>query len=413
ASRRATPCGDGSRHGFNRFVDGYHRAMAPREEFGAAEEDAARTTLGVEEEFLLVDAGTGLPVPRAETVLARVRAEPGPTLWHAELFQTQVEAATGVCCSLDEIAAQIVAGRRLLTRAASTLGVRVVATGVPALGDALPERTAGSRFAAIDGVYTGLVRDYQACGCHVHVGVPDRETAVGVLNHIAPWLPTLLALSVNSPLRYGRDQGYQSWRAVEQSRFPGSGLPPWFRSAAEYDRTVERLVECGVLVDDRMSFWFARLSSHLPTVELRAADTTVEAWESVLQAALSRALVRTAVEDLAAGREGPRLDSRVAAAAVWSAARYGVDGPAVHPVDGVLVTGHRMMAELLARVSPALEDEGDLDFVRVAWSLLRLRGTGTELQRAAGVGSVMAMLAERLVEGVDLGGVGTQTLGRI
>ncbi|SDJ14744.1 carboxylate-amine ligase [Actinokineospora alba] len=385
--------------------------MAPREEFGAADEDAARTTLGVEEEFLLVDTA-GSPVARAEAVLALVRAEPGPTLWHAELFQTQVEAATGVCRSLDEVAAQLVAGRRLLARAASTLGVRVVATGVPPMGDMLPARTEGARFAAIEGVHTGLIRDYQACGCHVHVGVPDRETAVGVLNHVAPWLPTLLALSVNSPLRHGRDQGYQSWRAVEQSRFPGSGLPPWCTSAAEYDRAVERLVDCGVLIDDRMTFWFARLSPHLPTVEFRAADTTVEAWESVLQAALSRALVRTAVEELAVGREGPRLDPQMAAAAVWSAARYGVDGPAVHPVDGVLVTGHRMVAELLAEVTPALEDAGDLAFVRVAWSLLRLRGTGAELQRAAGPGAVVAMLADRLVEGVDLDGVGTQALGR-
>lgn len=384
--------------------------MAPREEFGAVDEDAARTTLGVEEEFLLVDARTGIPVPQAKDVLAQVRKDPGPTLWHAELFQTQVEAATGVCGSLGEIADQLVAGRRALAQAASTLGVRVVATGVPALADEMPPRTEGDRFAAIENVHTGLVRDYQACGCHIHVGVADQETAVGVLNHVAPWLPTLLALSANSPLRYGRDQGYQSWRAVEQSRFPGSGLPPWFDSAADYHRQVERLVDCGILIDDRMSFWFARLSPHLPTVEFRAADTTVEAWESVLQAALSRALVRTAVEDLAVGREGPRLDPQLAAAAVWTAARYGVDGPALDPVDGGVRTGHRRVAELLDKVAPALE--GDLDYVRVAWSLLRLRGSGAELQRAAGPSGVYAMLAERLVEGVDLGGVGTQALGR-
>lgn len=384
--------------------------MAPREEFGAVDEDAARTTLGVEEEFLLVDARTGIPASQANDVLAQVRGLPGPTLWQAELFQTQVEAATGVCGSLGEIAGQLVAARRTLARAASTLGVRVVATGVPVLDDGPPLLTESDRFAAIANVYTGLIRDYQACGCHVHVSVPDRETAVGVLNHITPWLPILLALSANSPLRHGRDQGYQSWRAVEQARFPGSGLPPWFDSVVDYDRTVERFIECGVSVDDRMSFWYARLSPHLPTVEFRAADTTVEAWESVLQAALSRALVRTALADLAAGREGPRLDPHLAAVAVWTAARYGVDGPAVDPVDGGVRTGHRRVAELLDKVAPALE--GDLDYVRVAWSLLRLRGSGAELQRAAGPSGVYAMLAERFVEGVDLGGVGTQALGR-
>ncbi|SDD10169.1 carboxylate-amine ligase [Actinokineospora iranica] len=340
-------------------------------------------TIGVEEEFLLVDPVTGLPVAAAADVLAAARAAGGTPALHAELLGTQVEAASGVCRSLAELGAQVRDGRRVLAAAAADRGLRLVASGVPVLDGSPPARTPGPRFDEMHARFTTLVADYQACGCHVHVGVPDRETGAAVLNHVAPWLPTLLALSANSALRDGRDHGHASLRMVDQSRFPGSGLPPWFSSAADYDRQVARLVDCGVLVDDRMTFWLARCSPHLPTVELRAADTVIEPWEAVLQAALSRALVRTALAELAVGREGPRLDPQLAAAAVWAAARYGLRGRAVDPVLGAPTTAVRLVDRLVAWVEPALREMDDLDRARAAIVALRGRGTGADRQRAA------------------------------
>ncbi|MEJ2856852.1 MULTISPECIES: carboxylate-amine ligase [unclassified Saccharothrix] len=310
---------------------------APRRPGGAL------STVGVEEEFLLVDAVSRTPVPLAREVLERVGDVPG---MHGELHATQVEFASGVCTGADELRDQLTEGRRRLARAAREVGALLVPAGAPVLGVTPPPRLEDERFQRITDLYRGQVADYQCCGCHVHVGVPDQDTAVAVLNHLRPWLPTLLALSVNSPFAHGRDTGFGSWRMVEQSRFPGSGVPPRFTSAAEYDAAVDRLVACGVVVDRGMSFWLARLSPRYPTVEVRAADTAATVDRAVEQAMLTRALVDRALADLAEGREGPVLDDQVLAAAVWTAARYGLDGPGVDPWRGVLVPATDLVAAL-------------------------------------------------------------------
>jgi glutamate---cysteine ligase / carboxylate-amine ligase len=339
------------------------------------------TTFGVEEEFLLADPATGRTVPAAVEVLKTAGEEPGPLL-HAELSRTQVEAATEPCATLTELAGQLTFGRSRLFRAARDCGVWLVPSGVPPLGG--PAMIGdGSRFAGIADRYAEIVRDYQACGCHVHVAVPDLATAVAVSNHLRRWLPTLLALSVNSPFRQGRDTGYASWRMIEQSRFPGAGVPPWFRDATDYTARVARLVDCGVLEDAAMTFWLVRPSPTWPTVEFRVADTAVDVPAALLQAALSRALVTTALADLARGEEAPPLDEQVLAAAVWAAARHGLEGPAVHPVRACQVRATEMLDELIVRVAPALAEVGDLATVRNLFGVVLRGGTGAERQRSA------------------------------
>ncbi|MCM2577180.1 carboxylate-amine ligase [Streptomyces meridianus] len=345
-------------------------------------------TFGVEEEFLLVDAASCRPVPLAAEVLDRAaRAGPDtagaglPGLKH-ELVTSQVETASAVCTTEAQLHLQLTTARRVLATAAGDAGALLLSTGTPPL----PGRVAaseGARFRRIHRLYAGIAADYQVSGCHVHVGVPDPDTAVAVVNHLRPWLPTLLALSVNSPFHGGRDSGYASWRTVEQSRFPGSGVPPVFGSFADYQEDVEARVEAGVLVDPRMSFWLARPSPRFPTVELRVADAAASVEEALLQAVLSRALVRTALTALAAGREAPTVPERVAAAGLWSAARYGLSGPAVHPRTGRQVPGSLLAGELLDLVRPALEETGDGATVREIVSGLLTRGTGAERQRAA------------------------------
>jgi carboxylate-amine ligase len=322
---------------------------------------------------------------------------PGARL-HAELLSTQVEASTAPCTALADLSDQLTDGRTRLSSAARAAGAVLISSGSPVLGDEPPATSPGERFTHIARTYPGVVADYQACGCHVHVGVPDRDTAVAVVNHLRPWLATLLAVSANSPFERGRDTGYASWRTVVQQRFPGSGVPPYFTSAEAYDSQVDRLVDCGVLVDDRMTFWMARPSPHLPTVELRAADAAATVMDAVVQAALSRALVRTALAELDAGREAPVLNDQILAAGVWAAARYGLAGHGVHPGHERQVAATRLLDELLDRTAPALEDSGDLPVVRTAIDELLTGGTGADIQRRAAAGgpqAVVRMLAER------------------
>ncbi|MFI7675718.1 glutamate--cysteine ligase [Actinophytocola sp. NPDC049390] len=341
------------------------------------------STFGVEEEFLLADPETGRPVPAATEVLKAAWEEPAPGAVHPELSQTQVEAATVPCATLDELEHELMAGRAHLAAAASSCGVWLLPSGTSPLGGAA-EPVDEPRFRDIADRYAEVARDYQACGCHVHVGVLDRETAVAVSNHLRPWLATLLALSVNSPYHDGRDTGYASWRIVQQSRFPGAGVPPWFRDADDHDERVARLVDSGVLVDEAQSFWLVRPSPTWPTVELRVADTAVDVSGALLQATLSRALVETALNDLSLGREAPPLDDQVLAAGVWSAARYGLGGAGVHPVRACRVPATELLDELIVRVAPALAEVGDLAAARELFAGVLRRGTGAERQRAVG-----------------------------
>ncbi|BCJ31702.1 carboxylate-amine ligase [Actinocatenispora sera] len=346
-------------------------------------------SVGVEEEFLLVDSRTRRTVPDAAVVLTDcppVRAELKP-----ELLTSQVELATGVCTDLDELRAQLVEGRRALAEAAARHGDLLVSVGVPPLGGGTAAVAEGDRYTRIRQRYAAVVTDYQACGCHVHVGVPDDEI-VPVLGRVRAALPTLVAALVNSPCREGADSGYASWRVVLQSRFPGFGLPPDCASRAEYDRALRRLVDTGAVVDRHMSFWLARRSEHLPTVEFRVADAAGSVDEAVLLAGLIRALVRTARREARAGRPVPAVAPEVAAAAVWSAARYGLDGPGVDPASGRQVPAAQQLRALLRRVRPALAELGDERRVCDGVEALLAGGTGAARQRRFGLADPAALV---------------------
>jgi glutamate---cysteine ligase / carboxylate-amine ligase len=358
--------------------------------------DADIPTFGVEEEFLLVDADSGRPLPCAAGVLARARehgsAAPGTAL-QPELLTTQVEAASGVCTGLEELRHHLSTARTRLAEAARAEGARLLSAGWPVLEGTAPPPAAGRRYAHIAHCYAGAMTQYQACGCHVHVAVPDRESAVAVVNRLRPWLPTLLALSVNSPFDRGRDTGCHSWRTVVQSCFPSSGVPPLCADAADYERRLAGLVACGALMDERMTFWHARPSPHLPTVEIRTADAALAVDDALLQAALSRAMVWTALREHREGRPVPRVHDTVAAAAVWAAARHGMEGPAVDPVLERRVPAALRVGELLAWATPALEESGDLAPVRALLGSTARRGTGAGRQRrAAAAGGTPAVL---------------------
>ncbi|MCW6005087.1 YbdK family carboxylate-amine ligase [Micromonospora sp. CPCC 205371] len=354
-------------------------------------------TMGVEEEFLLVAPGSGATVPLAEKVVARASAAELPVgaTVQRELRDTQVEAATGVCTSAADLRVHLEAGRRAVAGAARDHGAVVVASGSPVRGSGGAVPSSLARFAAIDDMYGEVTRDYEACGCHVHIGVADKDTAVAVVNHVARWLPTLLALSVNSPFYRERDTGYGSWRIVQQSRFPGSGLAPYLPDHAAFRAEVGRLIEYGVVADEAQTFWFARPSPRLPTVEFRVADTASTVDEAVLQALLARALVRTALADLGRGREAGPVPAQAGGARGWDGPRHGRARPGGHLGLDRRGPGTDLAAALLDHVRDALADTGDLLAVHALLDRLRSGGTGADRQRrTAGVAGLPAVVTE-------------------
>ncbi|CNG48332.1 carboxylate-amine ligase%2C YbdK family [Mycobacterium tuberculosis] len=343
------------------------------------------TTLrfGVEEEYFVVDPISREVVPRAAAVVRRAGAALGERA-STELVAFLAEAKTSPCDDLGKLREQIRTMRAAMAAAAAAEGVRLAATGTPVLGEVVPAPIgAGARYAESLALYRGLDDEQSICSCHVHVEMPDRERAVQVSNHLRPWLPTLLALTANSPYWAGRDTGHACWRAMAWARWPVAGPPPFFASAAHYDDLVGTLLGCGALLDTGTVFWDVRPSARLPTVEVRLADVAPTSADAAVFAALVRALVRVSSRAVAAGDPAPDPPQEMLRAAYWLAARDGLAGGGVDVCTGRPAGFRELAGDLLAHVLPGLGDAGEVAFVTGGVRRLLAGGTGAERQRAA------------------------------
>ncbi|QTD98200.1 carboxylate-amine ligase [Streptomyces cyanogenus] len=343
------------------------------------------TTIGVEEEYLLLDPVTGLPVPVADKVraaagLGRLVADQEV---HCELLQAQVEVATPVCSTLEEIGGHLLRLRHAVGAAAEEYGCRIAACATPPLRHGHPVAvTDQARYRAMLTQAPQLVAEQLVNGMHVHVGVPSRETGIQVLNRIRVWLPTLTALSTNSPLWDGHDTGFASWRTVIFSRWPVSGMPPHFADIADHDRRVQQLLDSGLISDTGQLYWQARLSARYPTIEVRCLDVQLRADEAVMLTGLVRALVETALAEAAAGAPALDCDQELLQASMWHAARHGLSSTLIDPAGRPRRAGE-MLYELLRHVAPALDASGDGREVTALVHRLLQDGTGADRQRAA------------------------------
>jgi len=337
-------------------------------------------TLGVEEEFVLLDPSTGATVLAGPDLVRMLDGEPGV---QQELMRFQVETGTPVCTGLDDLGRELIRLRRLAAAAAAHLGCRLVASGVaPYRTPGLAAVTDQPRYQELARRYGPVVADAGTCGCHVHVGVPSREAGVQVLARLRPWLAPLLAVSANSPVTGGHETGWASWRYPIWSRWPTAVPPAAWPDAAAYDTAVRRLIAQGAALDERSVYFLARLSPRYPTVEVRVADVCLDAGTAVLLAGLTRALVATALAEARRGTPVPAAPARQVAAALAAAARHGLAGAAADPVTGQAVDAPALRARLLDHVYPALSDHGDTETITRLLHRLDQRGTGADRQRA-------------------------------
>ncbi|MFC5827009.1 carboxylate-amine ligase [Nonomuraea insulae] len=340
--------------------------------------------MGVEEEYLVVDPRTREVTPRAGLVVERAAEELGERVC-TEITQFQVEAKTPPCAGPAELERELRHMRAVVSAAAEAVGLAVVASGTPVLGDAVPPPiTEHPRYDLGIANYRALHDEQAICAGHVHVHLPDRERAVLVCNHLRPWLPALIALMANSPFWAGRDTGYAGWRILSWSKWPVAGPPPYLESLDDFERLVAALTESGALVDPATIFWDARPSLRLPTVEVRVTDVPATAGESVLLALVVRALVTVSLRRVEAGDPGPRVPAELLRVAYWRAARDGLDGHGVDPFTGRQVPVAEVVDGLLEHIRPALADSGDLETVTLGLRWLREAGGGAARQRAAG-----------------------------
>ncbi|MFD7625242.1 glutamate--cysteine ligase [Streptomyces sp. NPDC059851] len=359
----------------------------------------APLTVGVEEEFLLVDARTFRVVPAAPRVLETAAGLPHEV--HAEGTRYQVEISTPVADSAPKLREELAALRRTLSRAARAHGCRLLAAPSPVMAvegplhltdDEPRQREQHRRFGA-------LTDTLVSCGRHIHIGTFDVDTAVAVSNRVRPWLPTLIALAANSPFWAGRDTAHASWRAMAWSGWPSAGLPPHFTSTAHFRRSVQTLLGSGAALDTKMVYWDLRPSGHWPTLEIRAPDMSSDIDTAILQAELVRALVATVLGDMAQGRPEPDVRDDVLYLARWRAAHDGLEGFGLDPYTGAELPAADLAEALLDLVAPELAACGELDHAAETLGRLLRDGSGAHRQRAAyarrqDLGDVLRHLAD-------------------
>ncbi|MDV6230087.1 carboxylate-amine ligase [Rhodococcus cercidiphylli] len=370
----------------------------------AAQRETVHPTLGVEEEFLLVDPATGTPVMNNSDVIRT--AERAGLQLGSELTPCQVETATPILDSARQLRANLVAMRSTAAQAAREHGARLLAVGVPPLAASEHPITDTDRYRRIAANFRHIADEQAICGCHVHVGVPDRATAIEVCNHLRPWLPTLLAISANSPISGGLDTGYASWRSIMWSRWPSAGPPPFLTSAEHYDNVMAAMLHCGAIIDEGQIYWDVRPSVRYPTVEVRVCDVPSTVGETVVLATLVRALVMTALAAIDRGDGAPTVSEGALRTAYWRAARDGISDRLVDPGGTHTVPAEHAVELLLRHTAEALEGLDEHRMVRSSLSSLFRLGNGAVRQRrvhaaGGGVSTVVSFLADATIRTGD------------
>lgn len=267
-------------------------------------------TIGVEEEFFLVDPDTRLVVPAGPAVAVRAAGDVGDRVTE-EFALCQVEGRTRPCRSAHELRQELAQVRAALVAAARAEGVRLCASGTAVLQDDGPVQVAGHpRYRAGRLQYRSMMDDFAVSALHVHVHLADRELAVRTVNHLRPWLPLLVAATANSPCHRGDDTGYAAWRTVIRHRFPCLGPPPYAASWQEYERLAVVIAGTEAMLDAQTPFWDLRPNPRLPTLEVRAMDVLHDLDDTVAVAVLLRALVRVAATRVQGGDPGPPRTSQ-------------------------------------------------------------------------------------------------------
>ncbi len=337
--------------------------------------------VGVEEELLLVDAHSFLPLPISGQILAGgPLLLPNGTTIETELKREQIEVVSPPLFHRDDILSAVRAGRRAADAAAQEQGARAVALAT-ATDLCTPHIVHAPRYEQMRRRFGLTLEEQLTCGLHVHVTVASREEGVAVLDRIRPWLPILLALSANSPFWRGVDSGFASYRYQAWSRWPGTGPYELFGSAAGYADSIREILAIGVALDEGMIYFDARLSSHAPTVEVRIADVCLAPEDTVTVALLVRALVERAVDDWRAGAAVDDVGTALLRLASWRASRWGLEQDLINPLTHRPCAARACVLELLTHVQAHFVSDEEMNAVRQGVAAILDRGNGATQQR--------------------------------
>lgn len=250
-------------------------------------------TLGMEEEYLLIDPETRDLVPEPSPDFMKECKDRLGERVTPEFLKCQVEIGTPVCADISEARHHLTALRSAIINAAEKHGMKLMAASThPFAQWGRQKHTAAPRYDLLDADMGGAVRRMLICGMHVHAGVEDKELRIDLLNQARYFLPHLLALSTSSPFWGGHDMQMRCSRLGIFDSMPRTGIPDRYESWSEYERMIERLVNAGVMEDSTKLWWDMRPSARFPTLEMRITDVCTRIEDALCIAALYQSVLR-------------------------------------------------------------------------------------------------------------------------
>ena len=338
-------------------------------------------TLGVEEEYLLVDAETLDLVAAPDGLMADCQAELKGQV-SPEFLQCQIEIGTHVCKTVAEAGEQLAMLRATIARHAANYGLAPLAASCHPFADWHKQHfTDKQRYRELERDLGGVARRMLICGMHVHVGIEDDEQRVDYLNQFPYFLPHLLALSTSSPFWKGDDTGLCSYRLTVFDNLPRTGLPPRFTSFSEYERSVNILTENALIEDTTKIWWDLRPSARFPTLEMRITDVMPRLHDVLAVAALTQSIMRMLWRLRTNNQRWRIYDRFLVGENRWRAQRYGMSRDLIDLGTGTLKPYGELLAELIDLTRQDAEVLGCLDELNSAANILKT-GTSADRQRA-------------------------------
>lgn len=340
---------------------------------------AHRFTVGVEEEFQIIDPATCELRSHVMQLVSAVSSDIVEQVKH-EMHQSIVETGTRICDSIGDLRIEMHRTRGELVAAAERAGLQVAAAGTHPFSSWIDQVISpGERYQNIVEELQQLARSLLIFGMHVHVAMPDKQTTIDMMNMVRYFLPHLLALSTSSPFWMGRNTGLKSFRTTVFRRFPRTGVPEMFESWSAYENFVGLLTKLNCIDSGKKIWWDVRPHPTFGTLEFRVCDVTTKVEEAVAIAALTQAVV-VKLHRLYERNISFRVYRRALIEEnKWRAARYGIEGKLIDFGKEAEVPMRELAAELLEFVDDVVDDLGSRGAVEYVHTILR-DGTSAERQ---------------------------------
>ncbi|KAA8609047.1 carboxylate--amine ligase [Salipiger aestuarii] len=338
--------------------------------------------LGIEEEYLLVDSSTLALAEAPEGLLTACRADLGDQVGR-EFLQCQIEIGTRPCADISQARDDLRRLRRTVARHAARFGLSPIAASCHPRADWKHQlHTDKDRYNDLHRALAAVVRRMLICGMHVHVEIGDDDLRADLMRQVSYFLPHLLALSTSSPFWQGQDTGLASYRISVFDNLPRTGLPPQFANWEDYERSVQALVDLGVIEDSSKIWWDLRPSARFPTLETRIMDVQPRIEDTLMLAALVQCLLRMLWRLRHRNQRWRIYENFLIAENRWRAQRYGVTEGLIDFGAGAIVPFDQLADDLLALIAEDAEALGCSAEVNRMRHVVRT-GTSASRQRAA------------------------------